>query len=92
VKLKLTKKQRLNLLRLSQGKHISVCTQVGRSCGKVLFENGEEATSYLAAINTFYTWGLFDEEECRVYGIRYSRLTVNDKGNQALLDAEVIGE
>jgi hypothetical protein len=54
VKLKLTKKQRLNLLRLSQGKHISVCTQVGRSCGKVLFENGEEATSYLAAINTFY--------------------------------------
>ena len=92
MKLKLTKKQRLNLLRLSQGKHISVCTQVGRSCGKVLFENGEEATSYLAAINTFYTWGLFNEEEHRVYGIRYSRLTVNEKGKQALLDAEVYGE
>jgi hypothetical protein len=92
VKLKLTKKQRVNLLRLSQGKHINVCTQVGRSCGKVLFENGEDATSYLAAINTFYTWGLFDEEEYRVYGIRYSRLTVNEKGKQALLDAEVYGE
>lgn len=92
MKLKLTKKQRVNLLRLSQGKHINVCTQVGRSCGKVFFENGEDAASCLAAINTFYTWGLFDEEEDRVYGIRFSRLTINDKGNQALLDAEVIGE
>jgi hypothetical protein len=92
VKLKLCKKQRMNLLRLSQGKHINVCTQVGRSCGNVLFEDGEEATSYLAAINTFYMWGLFEEEEYRAYGIRYSRLTVNEKGKQALLDAEVVGE
>lgn len=90
--LKLTEKQRVNLMRLVQGKHINMCTQVGRSCGKVLFENGEDATSYLAAINTFYSWGLFEEEEYHVYGIRYSRLTVNDEGNQALLDAEVIGE
>jgi hypothetical protein len=65
----------VNLLRLSQGKYINVCTQVGRSCGKVFFENGEDAASCLAAINTFYTLGLFDEEEDRVYGIRFSRLT-----------------
>jgi hypothetical protein len=92
VKLKLTKKQKLNLLRLTQGKHINVCTQVGRSCGKVFFENDEDASSYLAAINTFYSWGLFNEEEYYAYGLRYSRLTINDKGNQALLDAEVVGE
>jgi hypothetical protein len=92
VKLKLTKKQKLNLLRLSQGKHISVCTQVGRKCGQVLFETGENATSYLAAINTFYSWGLFDEEEHWVYGIRYSLLTVNEKGKLALLNAEVVSE
>ena len=92
MKLKLTKKQRMNLSRILQDKHINVCTQVGRSCGKVLFEDGEDATSYLSAINTFYTWGLFEEVEHRVYGIRYSRLTVNEKGKQALLDAEVVGE
>jgi hypothetical protein len=36
--LKLSNKQRLNLLRLSQGRSLNVCTQVRRSCGKVFLK------------------------------------------------------
>jgi hypothetical protein len=92
MKLKLTNKHRLNLLRLSQGRSLNVCTQVGRSCGKVFFEDGADGKSYLSSLNTFISWGLIDEQEYRAYGMRYSRLTVNEKGKQALLDAEVVGE
>jgi hypothetical protein len=90
--LKLSNKQRLILLRLSQGRSLNVCTQVGRSCGKVFFEDGADGKSYLSSLNTFISWGLIDEQEYRAYGMRYSRLTVNEKGKQALLDAEVNGE
>ncbi|MGK0272745.1 MAG: hypothetical protein ACI88H_003420 [Cocleimonas sp.] len=90
--IKLTKAQKLNLMFLANKRHIEICTSVGRAFNNVIFPDGENAKSVIAAINTFFAWGYFDEEEKFYHGLRYSRLTVNEKGKQALLDAEVISE
>ncbi|MEO9945413.1 hypothetical protein [Paraglaciecola sp.] len=89
---KLTTTQNLNLLLLSNKRHIEICTSVGRAFGNVLFPDGENPNSFIAALNTFFSWGYFDQEERFYHGLRYSRLTINDKGKKALLDAEVMSE
>jgi hypothetical protein len=88
----LTTAQKLNLLFLANKRHIEICTSVGRAFGNVLFPDGENPSSIMAALNTFFAWGFFDQEERFYHGLRYSRLTINDKGKQALLDAEVVSE
>ena len=89
---KLTKNQKFNLSRLASKKNIEICTSVGRAFGNVLASDEENPTSIMAALNTFFAWGYFDQEECSYHGLRYSRLTINDKGKQALLNAEVVSE
>lgn len=90
--IQLTNSQKLNLLFLANKRHIEICTSVGRAFGNVLFPYGENPKSIMAALNTFFAWGYFDQEEHFYHGLRYSRLTINEKGKQALLNAEVISE
>jgi hypothetical protein len=90
--IKLTNQQKLNLMYLANNRFIEVCTSVGRSLGCAVFPDGNNAKSIMAAFNTFLAWGYFDEEEKHYHGLRYSRFTVNEKGKQALLNAEVVSE
>jgi hypothetical protein len=46
---------------------------------KSIFEDSADGKSYLSSLNTFISWGLIDEQEYRAYGMRYSRLTINEK-------------
>lgn len=52
--------------------------------------NGESLKSNLTSLNTFFAWGFFDQEEKYYHGLRYSCLTLNQKGIQALV--EVVSE
>lgn len=89
---KLTKTQKSNLSRLAGKNNIEICTSIGRAFGNVLASDEESSTSFMAALNTFFAWGYFDQEERFYHGLRYSRLTINDTGKQCLLDAEVVSE
>jgi hypothetical protein len=88
----LTTAQKLNLLFLANKRHIEICTSVGRAFGNVLFPDGGNSKSIMAAVNTFFAWGYFDQEEKIYHGLRYSRLTINEKGKLALMHAEVVNE
>jgi hypothetical protein len=82
----------LNLLFLANKRHVEICTSVGRAFGNVLIPDGGNSKTIMAALNTFFAWGYFDQEEKFYNGLRYSRLTFNEKGKKALLDAEVVNE
>lgn len=86
---KLTKAQHANLLFLANKAHVEICTSAGRALGKALFADGGEAKTIMSAINTFISWGYFDDEEKYYHGLRFSRLTINEKGKTALLDGEL---
>lgn len=85
---KLTKSQYGNLLFLANKHHIEVCTSMGRAFGQVLFADGEDAKRLFTSLNTFFCWGYFDHEERNYYGMRYSRLTINQRGKQALVQSQ----
>tara|TARA_R110000787_G_scaffold284749_1_gene398911 strand:+ start:589 stop:873 length:285 start_codon:yes stop_codon:yes gene_type:complete len=85
---KLTKAQYENLLYLNNKHHIEVCTSMGRAFGQILFADGEDAKRVLASINTFFCWGYFEHEERNYHGMRYSRLTINHRGKQALVESQ----
>jgi hypothetical protein len=85
VSLKLTNTQKLNLQHLASDGCIQICTSVGRAFGSVIIPNGESLKSNPTSLNTFFAWGFFDEEEKYYHGLRYSCLTINEKGIQALV-------
>lgn len=87
----ITNAQKIHLMRFQNKKYIDVCTSIGRAFGSVLFPDGDDPKSVMAVMNTFYQWGFFAEEEFYIHGLRYSRLTVNERGKQAILNARVEG-
>jgi hypothetical protein len=84
----LTKAQRENLTRLANKIHIEVCTSIGRAFGKTLFADGGDAKPIMPSLNTLFSWGYFNHEERFYHGLRFSRLTINEKGKKALLETE----
>jgi hypothetical protein len=90
--LKLTPKLKLNLQVLANEQYIEICTSAGRAFGKILSSNEGGSRPTLTTLNTFFAWGLLDQEERFYHGLRYSRLSISDKGNQALRELEVINE
>jgi hypothetical protein len=87
---KLTKTQKENLSYLAAKQHIEVCTSMGRAFGKPLFADGSDAKPIMPSLNTFISWGYFDDEERFYHGLRYSRLSINQRGKQALAQSEVL--
>lgn len=85
---KLTKAQKKSLSYLTAKLHIEICTSIGRAFGKTLFADGSDAKPIMAPLNTFFSWGYFDHEERFYHGLRFSRLTINEKGKKALLEVE----
>tara|TARA_R110002167_G_scaffold73684_1_gene206380 strand:- start:1427 stop:1705 length:279 start_codon:yes stop_codon:yes gene_type:complete len=85
---KLTKTHRDTLSLIDTKQHIEICTSIGRSLGKAMFADGADAKPIMASLQTLYSWGYFDDEELFYYGLRFSRLTINDKGTKALLEME----
>ena len=85
---KLTTAHRDTLSHIDIKLHIEICTSIGRAFGKTLFADGSDAKLIMAPINTFFSWGYFDHEERFYHGLRFSRLTINEKGKKALLEVE----
>jgi hypothetical protein len=83
---KLTKVHRDTLSHIDIKLHIEICTSIGRAFGKTLFADGSDAKPIMAPLNTFFSWGYFDHEERFYHGLRFSRLTINEKGKKALLE------
>jgi hypothetical protein len=90
--MKLTKKHIECLNSIIENQHVDICTSVGRSFGKTCFSNGLDARNIISSINTFYSWGWLNHFELSVFGLRWERLKINEKGKQALLNAEVDSE
>lgn len=85
---KLTKTHKNTLAQLNAKQHIEVCTSIGRAFGKTLFADGSDAKPFMTSLNTLFSWGYFYHEERFYHGLRFSRLTVNEKGKMALLKME----
>jgi hypothetical protein len=84
----LTKIQKNNLSNLAAKNHIEVCTSIGRAFGRTLFADGYDAKPVMTSLNTLFSWGYFDNEERFYHGLRFSRLTVSEKGKKALAEME----
>jgi hypothetical protein len=85
---KLTKAHKDTLSNLHAKQHIEICTSMGRAFGKTLFADGGDAKPIMPSLNTLFSWGYFDNEERFYHGLRFSRLTINEKGKMALLEME----
>jgi hypothetical protein len=84
----LTKAHKDTLSQLDAKLHIEICTSIGRAFGNTLFADGGEAKPIMASLNTLFSWGYFDNEERFYHGLRFSRLTVSEKGKKALAEME----
>lgn len=85
---KLTKNQKDNLSCLATKQHIEICTSMGRAFGKTLFADGGDAKPIMPSLHTLFSWGYFNHEERFYHGLRFSRLSINEKGKKALLGME----
>jgi hypothetical protein len=85
---KLTKAHIDTLSHLHAKQHIEICTSIGRAFGKALFADGGDAKAIMTSLNTLFCWGYFNHEERFYHGLRFSRLTINEKGQKALLEME----
>ena len=86
--IKLSKKQQTYLTYLSLGAHVDICTSVGRALGNLNSNDSKISGCAKATLNSLYAWGLLNEEERYDNGMRWSRLTISNKGRELLANLE----
>lgn len=81
---KLSKKHHQFLTWLARGNFVDICTMVGRQLGKTVLSEPYSEKGLNASVNSCLVWGLLVQDELHIYGIRWSRLTLSEKGREFL--------
>lgn len=86
---KLTSHQQALLAFFANGATVEVCTSLGRCLGRFVYPNGKPEGFSKTILDSLMIRSLLSEHENTVYGLRWSVLSVNERGIELNKQCEV---